>query len=114
MAAGGNYGSMTLGQAADLFTYQAPVGRNHPETSYQAADAITPVAGKLQQSVYAFAVERGAYGFTDAEMFERWPDKPENSLRPRRIELVVAGWLKDSGKRRLNVRGRPCVVWCVR
>ena len=97
----------------DLFTYQAPVGRNHPDTSYKAADAIAPVAGKLQQMVYAFAVERGDYGFTDAEMFNHWPDKPENSLRPRRIELVVAGWLKDSGKRRPNSRGRSCVVWCI-
>jgi hypothetical protein len=97
-----------------LFDYQAPVGRNHPDTSYKAADAIMPVAGKLQQAVYAFAVERGAYGFTDAEMFEQWPDKSENSLRPRRIELVVAGWLKDSGKRRPNKRGRSCVVWSVR
>lgn len=95
----------------DLFTYQAPVGRNHPETSYKAADAIAPVAGKLQQSVYAFAVERGAYGFTDAEMFDHWPDKSENSLRPRRVELVEAGWVKDSGRRRQNSRGRFCVVW---
>lgn len=97
----------------DLFTYTAPVGRNHPDTSYKAADAIAPVAGKLQQTVYAFAVERGAYGFTDAEMFDRWPDRSENSLRPRRVELVAAGWVKDSGNRRPNKRGRSCVVWCV-
>lgn len=97
--------------SCDLFTYQTPVGRNHPETSHQAADAIAPVAGKLQQAVYAFAVSRGDYGFTDAEMFDRWPDKAENSLRPRRIELVAAGWLKDSGQRRPNSRGRSCVVW---
>lgn len=98
---------------SDLFTYETPVGRNHPDTSYKAADAIAPVAGKLQRAVYAFAEERGDYGFTDAEMFDRWPDKPENSLRPRRIELVAARWLKDSGRRRLNARGRSCVVWVV-
>jgi len=99
--------------SVDLFTYTAPVGRNHPRTSYQAADAIAPIAGKLQQEVFAFARERGNYGFTDAEMFERWPERSENSLRPRRVELVEAGWLKDSGNRRKNSRGRSCVVWCV-
>jgi hypothetical protein len=46
-------------------------------------------------------------------MYERWPDLLENNLRPRRIELVEAGWLKDSGQRRKNRRGRACVVWCV-
>ena len=97
----------------DLFTYTAPVGRNHPRTSYQAADAIAPIAGKLQQAVYRFACERGDYGFTDAEMFNHWPDLSENSLRPRRVELVVAGWLKDSGQRRPNSRGRSCVVWVI-
>lgn len=95
----------------DLFTYVAPVGRNHPATSYQAADAIAPVTGKLQRAVYAFAVERGDFGFTDAEMYDRFPDQPENNLRPRRIELVAANWLKDSGRRRPNQRGRSCVVW---
>jgi DNA-binding LytR/AlgR family response regulator len=99
--------------SADLFTYQNPVGRDHPRTSYQAADAIAPVTGKLQQAVYAFAVERGDYGFTDAEMYERFSDNLENNLRPRRIELVAARWLKDSGKRRPNRRGRACVVWVV-
>ena len=94
-----------------LFAYTAPVGRNHPDTSYKAADAITPVAGKLQQQVYAFAVDCGDFGFTDAEMFDQF-EKSENTLRPRRIELVAAGWLKDSGKRRDNIRGRSCVVWC--
>lgn len=97
----------------DLFSYTAPVGRNHPDTSYKAADAIAPIAGKLRQAVYAFFVERGSYGATDAEIFDRWPEKSENSLRPRRVELVEAGWLKDSGKRRLNKRGRSCCVWTV-
>lgn len=98
----------------DLFTYAPPpVRHDHPETSYMAADAIAPVTGKLRRAVYAFAVERGSYGFTDAEMFDQWPAKSENSLRPRRIELVEAGWVKDSGRRRLNTRGRSCVVWCV-
>lgn len=95
----------------DLFEYSPPVRRDHPETSHMAADAIAPVTGKLRQAVYAFAVERGNYGFTDAELFTAFPDKPENSIRPRRIELQQSGRLEDSGKRRLNSRGRACVVW---
>jgi hypothetical protein len=98
----------------DLFAYAPPpVRHDHPETSYAAADAIAPVTGKLRQVVYAFAVERGTYGFTDAEMFDAFPEKPENSVRPRRIELQQAGRLIDSGKRRANGRGRQCVVWMV-
>jgi hypothetical protein len=99
----------------DLFEYQPPpVRHDHPDTSYQAASAIAPVTGKLRQAVYAFAVERGAYGFTDAELFVSFPEKPENSIRPRRIELAQAGRIVDSGKRRENARGRQCVVWTIR
>jgi len=98
----------------DLFTYNPPpVRHDHPETSYMAADAIVPVTGKLRQAVYAFAVERGGYGFTDSELFSAFPEKPENSIRPRRIELQQAGRLVDSGKRRMNTRGRACIVWLV-
>jgi hypothetical protein len=90
-----------------------PVRHDHPETSFQAAESIAPVTGKLRQAVYAFAVERASYGFTDSELFTAFPDKPENSIRPRRIELVEAGRLIDSGTRRQNHRGRQCVVWAV-
>lgn len=97
-----------------LFAYQPPkVRHDHPETSYAAAQAIAPVTGKLQQMVYTFAVQRGSYGFTDQELFLAFPDRSENSLRPRRIELVDAGRLIDNGQRRKNARNRECIVWIV-
>lgn len=98
-----------------LFDYSPPpkVRHDHPETSYKAAEAIAPVTGKLRQMVYAYALERGSYGFTDQELFLAFPDRSENSLRPRRIELVDAGKLADDGQRRRNMRGRECVVWSI-
>ena len=101
------------GRVGDLFDYKPPVGRDHPETSHAAAAVIAPVFGKMTKGVYAFAVERGDHGFTDAELFRAFPDKLENSLRPCRVVLVRDGWLVDTGQRRPNQRGNQCVVWAV-
>ena len=98
----------------DLFDYSPPaVGRNDPDTSHAAAAAIAPVTGKIRQEVYAYAVERGPDGFIDDELEEAFPDAAYSSYRKRRGELVEAGRIVDTGKRRPNPRGRQCVVWAV-
>jgi hypothetical protein len=98
-----------------LFDYKpAPkVQRDHPETSHQAADKIEPITGQWRLDIYEFAAMAPAYGVTDDEIFKRWPDTPESTLRPRRTELCDAGWLIDSGKKRPNRRGNPCTVWII-
>jgi hypothetical protein len=55
--------------------------------------------------VYAFAVERGSLRLHRPGTVPRFPDRSENSLRPRRVELVDAGRLIDNGQRRKNARG---------
>lgn len=48
-------------------------------------------------------------GLTDVELSHD-TGLPPNSVRPRRVELVDAGWVEDSGRRRKH-NGRDHVVW---
>jgi hypothetical protein len=83
----------------------------HAETSSAAAAAIFPVAGTLRGLVLASLRERGA--MTDEEMQDILAMNP-NTQRPRRIELVEALLVRDSGQRRPTRSGRMAVVWEVR
>jgi hypothetical protein len=47
---------------------------------------------------------------TDEEITTRTGLAP-NSVRPRRVELVARGLVKDSGMRRPTVSGRQATVW---
>lgn len=49
-------------------------------------------------------------GLTDDEISAALA-MPPNTARPRRVELVAAGWVKDSGVRRPSRCGSPAVVW---
>lgn len=90
-------------------------GRDHPDTSRRAADKVTPAVGSIRRQVEAFWHARGEAGTIDDEMMEALsPDdqsRADNSYRPRRVELSDANILLDSGRRRNNARGNPCVVW---
>lgn len=49
---------------------------------------------------------------SDQELVQRL-GVPENTLRPRRIELVSDGLVIDSGIRRRTESGREAIVWCL-
>ncbi len=92
------------------------VQRNGTDTSYEAADTIGKVSGKMRLKVYAFIGSRGSYGATDDEIvlaFAAAPGKP-SSYRKRRPELTHLGLVYDTGRRRLNQYGNNCIVWAVR
>jgi hypothetical protein len=84
-------------------------GRNHPETSYIAAEKTLGHSGTARRKVLAEIVE-GWPGLTDEEVQERLR-MPPNTERPRRVELVRMGFVKDSGVRRPTVWGNPSIVW---
>jgi hypothetical protein len=98
-----------------LFDYQpAPkVRHDHPDTSHQAADKVQPITGRWRLAIFEFAAMAPDYGVTDDEIFTRWPDEPQSTLRPRRIELVDAGWLLETDRKRANKRGNQCKVWVI-
>lgn len=96
----------------DLFDYRPPpVRHDHPETSHEAADKIAPVTGRWRKAIFEFASRD--QGVTDDEIFARWPDESQSTLRPRRVELVQSRHLIDSGEKRPNRRGNPCIVWTI-
>lgn len=79
------------------------------DTSAGAADRIESAAATLRAKVLRHLKEN-ALGLTDEEMQERLDMNPSTE-RPRRIELVNAGDVKDSGQRRRTHSGRWAVVW---
>jgi hypothetical protein len=93
----------------DLFEYQPPAQR-HSETSKAAAEAIKSRVEIDRARILAEIKRLGLIGRTDCELQEQL-GMNGSSQRPRRIELVDAGLVKDSGRTRKSASGRACVVW---
>ena len=91
---------------------RAPAQR-HSATSRAAAASIEPTAGTKRAIVLAFLRGCGAAGATDDQMQAGIP-MSANTQRPRRVELVRAHLVVDSGKTRLTPGGDDAVVWVAR
>lgn len=100
----------------DLFgndTTKAHARRGDPDTSHEAAEEVTPALRDLQALVLAYAVRRGASGFTDPEMNEDFGSHL-STYRTRRAELVGMGMVEDSGERlQVGGKGRKHAIWRV-
>jgi hypothetical protein len=86
------------------------------ETSQRAALSAWPRAGTARARVLDAVAACGEYGATDDELV--WDtDLPANTVRPRRGELVDAGWLvvalDESGqpRTRATTTGHDAQVW---
>ena len=79
-------------------------------TRREAYDRIETHAATLRQRVYLAIIEAGGSGCTDYELQERLI-MPGNTERPRRIELLKQGLIRDSGRTRESSSGRRAVVW---
>lgn len=86
----------------------SPPAQAHSPTSIEAAERIAPDALTLRDLVLAEIIRRG--GATDEEIAGELALNPSTS-RPRRIELVEAGLVRDSGQTRKTASGRAAVVW---
>lgn len=86
----------------------APYQR-HSATSKAAAIGIEPKAGTKRAQVLDFLRDHPE-GATDEEMQQCIPMSP-NTQRPRRVELLTAKLIKDSGRTRKTVGGDDAVVW---
>ncbi len=96
-----------MGEQLDLFGAPRVAGS---DTSAAAAELIEPTAGTLRHRVLSFLRERDNYGATDDETQLALSMNP-STQRPRRIELVRAGLVWDSNRRRPTTSGRQAAVW---
>ena len=91
--------------------------QRHSETSREAAEAAKPTASTYRRQVLDYlrirVIPCGADrlpGATDEEMQDDLQLNP-STQRPRRVELVSAGLVRDSGRKRKTKSGRWAVVW---
>lgn len=81
-------------------------------TQRVAAAQIAPATGTLRRKVLFYLFTCGTAGATDEQM-QVGLDLNPSTQRPRRIELVEAGLVKDSGRTDKTRSGRSAVVWVV-
>jgi hypothetical protein len=91
------------------FDREAPCQR-HSDTSRAAAEEIEPRVTTLRRAVLDAIRGAGDHGATDEELQVCLGMNP-STQRPRRIECVRAGLVRDSGRTRLTKSGRKAVVW---
>lgn len=88
-----------------------PLFAHHSATSKAAADAIKPNAETLRAKVREL-LEFYTAGLTDEQMQTMLKMNP-STQRPRRVELVRSGVVKDSGRTAPTKSGRQATIWVV-
>lgn len=84
------------------------VRRGAADTSRAAALRAFPRSGTARGRVLMLLRNMG--GLTDEEICKHLA-MPPNTERPRRVELVSGGWVRDSGRRRPSSTGSDSIVW---
>lgn len=91
----------------------APVGKDHPRTSKDAAARALPATGTKRRMVYE-AITASPDGLCDWQLEAMYGWKHESASACRR-SLVTDGWLADSGRTRpVPDTGNPAIVWIAR
>jgi len=87
-----------------------------PITSHKAADSVNNITDLQNRILQLF--ESAKNGYTDEELVRQYAKdfgsyfpSSDSSIRSRRHELEVKGFLRDSGQKRLTKMGRESVVW---
>lgn len=101
-------GTLPLYEAMEL--EPAPPYVKKYDTSREAAEKIIGKAGELRFRVYHRIRLSGEFGCTD-EQIQKAERMDPSTQRPRRVELVRAGLVRDSGRKRRTHSGRFAVVW---
>jgi hypothetical protein len=81
----------------------------HSGTSREAAGDMRGIAVSKRAAVL-MVIEQSTHGRTDEEI-QRMLKLNPSTQRPRRIELVQAGKVRDSGRTRKTKGGRAATVW---
>lgn len=82
--------------------------QSHSETSIAAAEEIEPRVGTLRRMVLDYIRQHGRC--TDEQQQLGLGLNP-STQRPRRIELVEIGLVRDSGLMGITSSGRRAVLW---
>lgn len=88
----------------------SPPYQPHSTTSREAAAIVTPRLNELQRQLLEYFQACGEDGSTDEEATLKLGWNP-STIRPRRVELLAAKLIKDSGKTRKTKSRRAAVVW---
>lgn len=99
---------LARGSAGPLFG--DPPAQSHSPTSVAAAEQAEPNAGTQRARLLQYLRGIAPHGMTDEQLQDDLAMNP-STQRPRRVELVRAGLVKDSGKTRATTSGRKAVVW---
>lgn len=80
------------------------------DTQRLAAVGVYPRTGTYRRGVLDCIARSGATGVTDQQIY-LLTGLDENTVRPRRNELMNDGWIVDSGLTRPTPSGKAAVVW---
>jgi hypothetical protein len=86
------------------------VGADHPATSRKAAKAIAVKTGTQRHAILK-RISECTLGLTDEELQDMGFNP--NSERPRRLELLDAGFIQAEKKQRLTRSNLYAIVWTV-
>lgn len=86
------------------------VGKKHPQTSKDAAEAIFFRSGTQREKLFLFVAKRKKRGATDFEIREALGLRYSSGCA-RRQELVKLKLLKESGRTRPTDTGQEAIVW---
>jgi len=96
-----------------VFVPRDKVRKYDPDTSFEAATKQSPVKSQILYRAIQILLTRKPH--TDDEMMDALNAAgipfTASGLRTRRKELVTAGWVKDSGEKRLSNAKQPSIVW---
>jgi hypothetical protein len=88
----------------------AYVRRDARPTSQIAAAEALPRSTTQRDRVFEVIRQAGPSGLTDQEIAVKL-GLAENSVRPRRLELITERRVADSGRTRDTSTGKPATVW---
>lgn len=90
--------------------YPDQPGHRGVDTSVEAAEAIQPLLGRLQQLTFDTVASAGWHGCTANEL-AFITGLPREAIQPRTSELRKQGRIVDSRRRRANPNGKRVIVW---
>ena len=93
----------------DSTVYGGKPPHNGTDTSMEASAMIASEAGSLRDKVLRL-IRSSPDGMTDWELVKSL-NRPNDTITPRRRELVLMGMVRDSGRRRFSPAGRRVKVW---
>jgi hypothetical protein len=84
------------------------VGRDHPETAHAMERKALGQAGTLRFFIWNLLNDFGP--LTDDEM-EQVLERSHQSVSGSRRTLVIDGWVRDSGRKKLNRYQNEAIMW---